>query len=108
MKDLLVAVLAEPTAEVREGGATRDAIVAKPGKDTVVLPQRGIAQDGPEVFAVSGFVEIAAEVENGQRDRIVAGRAEDGIGVGGDGPYKMAESTSGQITGTSRRKNTFG
>jgi hypothetical protein len=37
------------------------------------------------VFAVGDLVEIAAEVENEQRDRIIARRAEDGIGVGGNG-----------------------
>ena len=34
---------------------------------------------------VGDFVEITAEVENEQRDGIVARGAEDGVGVGGDG-----------------------
>jgi hypothetical protein len=38
------------------------------------------------VFAVGDLVEITAEVQNEKRDRVVARGAEDGIGVGGNGP----------------------
>jgi len=85
MESSLITADAESAAEVGEGGATWDGIVAQPGKGAIGLTQPGIAQDGAEVFAIGDLVEIAAEVGNEQRDGIVARGAEDGIGVGGDG-----------------------
>ena len=85
MEDFQVTALAEAAAEVGKGGATGDGIVAEPGKGAIGLTQPGIAQDGAEVFAIGDLVEIAAEVEDEQRDGIVARGAEDGIGVGSNG-----------------------
>jgi len=85
VEDFQATALSEPASEVGKGGATGDGIVAESGKGPIRLTQPGIAQDGAEVFDIGDLVEIAAEVENEQRDGIVARGAEDGIGVGGDG-----------------------
>lgn len=85
VEDFLITALAKTPSEVRECGTARDGIVNYSGKGPIGLTQPGIAQDRAEVFDVGDLVEIAEEVENEQRDGIVAGSADNGVGIGGDG-----------------------
>lgn len=85
VKDLLVATFAEASAEVGEGGLAGSACLCEPSQAPVVETALGIAQDGAEVADIRNTVEIAEQVEQEERDGIVAGAAENGIGIGGDG-----------------------
>ena len=85
MEDFLVTAFSEAGAKVRERGTARDGIVGYPGKAAIRTARFRIVQDGAEVFDIGDLVEIAAEVENKQRDGVVARGAQDGIGIGSNG-----------------------
>lgn len=85
MESLLITVDSDSAAEVGEGGAAGNAIIGDSSKAPIRTAQFGIAQDGAEVFDVGDLVEIAGQVENEQRDGVVARGSEDGIGIGGNG-----------------------
>jgi len=82
MEDLLIAAFSEASAEVDEGGAAGDRLVAKSGKAPMIgLTLLGIAQDAAEMFDVGYFVEIAEQGEKKEGDGIVAGASEDGVSM---------------------------
>ncbi len=84
MESLLITADSDSAAEVGEGSAAGDAIIRDSSKAPIRTAQFGISQDGAEVFDIRDFVEIAGQVENKERDGVVARGAEDGIGIGGN------------------------
>ena len=88
MESLLITADSDSAAEVGEGSAAGNAIIRDSSKASIRTAQFGIAQDGAEVFDIGDFVEIAGQVEDKERDGVVARGAEDGIGIGGNGSDK--------------------
>ena len=98
MEDLLITAFAEAAAEDGEGCAAGDGIVSYAGKGAIGLTQPGIAQDRTEVFEVGDLVEIAEQVEDEERNGVVARGSENGIGIGGNGSDKREiDEGSGQL-----------
>jgi len=88
MESLLITADSDSATEVREGGAARNAIIRDSSKASIRTAQPGIAQDSAEVFDVGDLVEIAEQVEDEERDGVVARGSENGIGIGGNGSDK--------------------
>jgi hypothetical protein len=85
MKDLLIQRFPNADTEIREGGLTGNTIVANAGKTAEVPAAQRIAQEMAEVFDGSNSFQITKQVEQKQRNGIIAGASDDGINIGGNG-----------------------
>jgi hypothetical protein len=85
MKDLLIQCFSNTNAEVGKSSLTRDAIFSNTCQTPVVLSPFGISENKAEVFDGSDSIEIPEQVEKKKGNRIVAGPAKDGIGIGNNG-----------------------
>jgi len=82
MKDLLIESFADAAAEVGECRFTGDAIVANAGEAAVFFAAQGIAQNETKIFDGTDSIQVAKQIEKKERNGIVAGAAEDRIGIG--------------------------
>jgi hypothetical protein len=80
MKDLLIQGLSDANTKVGESGLTGDAVLTNACQTAIALSSFGIVKNQAEVLDGSDSIEIAEQIEKENRDGIVAGTAEDGIG----------------------------
>ncbi len=85
MKDLLIERFSDTNPEIGECCFTGDGIAADAGETAVVFATQRIAQDETKIFDGPDSIQVAKQVEEKERNGIIAGAAEDGIGIGRNG-----------------------
>ena len=103
MKDLLIPRFSNTSAEIGEGSLTGNPISPKPGPTPIVLTAIRISQNQAEVLDGPDSFQIAKQIEQKKRNRIIAGTTEYGIGIGGnradegkidDGSYQLGDTAA--------------
>jgi hypothetical protein len=88
MKDVLIQKISDTALEDREGRLIGDAVISNACKTPIVSPAFRIPKDNTVVLDRSNMIEIAKQIEQEKRHRIVSRSSENGISTSCDGTDK--------------------